>query len=81
MSNRHQELASPEQTASGKDFLNSLMADNLPKTICCAADLLRCYVGAKAFDLKDFKFTKLATTLKRLKRSIKSGIYNVVEHQ
>ncbi|GJR94024.1 hypothetical protein Tco_0266198 [Tanacetum coccineum] len=26
MSNRHQELASPEQTASGKDFLNLLMA-------------------------------------------------------
>ncbi|GJS28986.1 hypothetical protein Tco_0489606 [Tanacetum coccineum] len=33
MSNRHQELASPEQTASGKDFLNPLMADSLPKTI------------------------------------------------
>ncbi|GJZ36342.1 hypothetical protein Tco_0582533, partial [Tanacetum coccineum] len=34
MSNRHQELASPEQTASGKDFSNPLMADSLPKTIC-----------------------------------------------
>ncbi|GJS27265.1 putative reverse transcriptase domain-containing protein [Tanacetum coccineum] len=33
MSNRHQELASPKQTASGKDFSNSLMADSLPKTI------------------------------------------------
>ncbi|GJZ21388.1 hypothetical protein Tco_0558427 [Tanacetum coccineum] len=33
MSNRHQELASPEQTAPGKDFLNPLMADSLPKTI------------------------------------------------
>ncbi|GKE56979.1 hypothetical protein Tco_1496164 [Tanacetum coccineum] len=33
MSNRHQELASPEQTASGKDFSNPLMADDLPKTI------------------------------------------------
>ncbi|GKC24029.1 hypothetical protein Tco_1026179 [Tanacetum coccineum] len=33
MSNRHQELASPEQTASGKDFSNPLMADSLPKTI------------------------------------------------
>ncbi|GJR95000.1 hypothetical protein Tco_0267174 [Tanacetum coccineum] len=31
MSNRHQELASPEQTASGKDFSNPLMADSLPK--------------------------------------------------
>ncbi|GKF74837.1 hypothetical protein Tco_0224281, partial [Tanacetum coccineum] len=38
----HQELASPEQTASGKgpeqtasgkDFSNPLMADSLPKTI------------------------------------------------
>ncbi|GKE84312.1 hypothetical protein Tco_1558054 [Tanacetum coccineum] len=34
MSNRHQELASPEQTALGKDFSNPLMADSLPKTIC-----------------------------------------------
>ncbi|GJW85528.1 hypothetical protein Tco_0158673 [Tanacetum coccineum] len=33
MSNRHQELASPEQTASGKDFSNLLMANSLPKTI------------------------------------------------
>ncbi|GJZ08183.1 hypothetical protein Tco_0542466, partial [Tanacetum coccineum] len=33
MSKRHQELASPKQTASGKDFLNPLMADSLPKTI------------------------------------------------
>ncbi|GKB03690.1 putative reverse transcriptase domain-containing protein, partial [Tanacetum coccineum] len=29
----HQELASPEQTASGKDFSNPLMADSLLKTI------------------------------------------------
>ncbi|GJU56008.1 hypothetical protein Tco_1229722 [Tanacetum coccineum] len=34
MSNRYQELASPEQMASGKDFSNLLMADSLPKTIC-----------------------------------------------
>nr|GEX15375.1 uncharacterized mitochondrial protein AtMg00810-like [Tanacetum cinerariifolium] len=33
MSNRHQELASPEQTASGKDFSNPLIADSLLKTI------------------------------------------------
>ncbi|GJZ02052.1 putative ribonuclease H-like domain-containing protein [Tanacetum coccineum] len=33
MSNRHQELASPEQTASDKDFSNPLMADSLLKTI------------------------------------------------
>nr|GFA12812.1 hypothetical protein [Tanacetum cinerariifolium]GFA35071.1 hypothetical protein [Tanacetum cinerariifolium] len=33
MSNPHQELASPDQTISGKDLLNPLMADNLPKII------------------------------------------------
>ncbi|GKB77052.1 putative ribonuclease H-like domain-containing protein, partial [Tanacetum coccineum] len=33
MSNGHQELASPEQTALGKDFSNLLMPDSLPKTI------------------------------------------------
>ncbi|GKF36548.1 hypothetical protein Tco_0113306 [Tanacetum coccineum] len=33
MSNRHQELASPEQTSSGKDFSNPLMVDSFPKTI------------------------------------------------
>ncbi|GJY03349.1 hypothetical protein Tco_0369289 [Tanacetum coccineum] len=38
MSNKHQELASPKQTASGKDFSNPLMADSLPKTICCQRD-------------------------------------------
>ncbi|GJZ48379.1 hypothetical protein Tco_0602211, partial [Tanacetum coccineum] len=30
---RHQELASPEQTASGKDFSNPLIVDSLLKTI------------------------------------------------
>ncbi|GJT34681.1 hypothetical protein Tco_0925100 [Tanacetum coccineum] len=33
MSNRHQALASPEQTVSGKDFSNSLIVDSLLKTI------------------------------------------------
>ncbi|GJT49111.1 hypothetical protein Tco_0975268 [Tanacetum coccineum] len=33
MSNRHQELASPEQTVSGKDFSNPLIVDSLLKTI------------------------------------------------
>ncbi|GJZ82287.1 hypothetical protein Tco_0647460 [Tanacetum coccineum] len=33
MSNKHQEPASPEQSASDKDFSNSLMVDSLPKTI------------------------------------------------
>ncbi|GKD26889.1 hypothetical protein Tco_1233103, partial [Tanacetum coccineum] len=31
ISNRHQDLASPEQTAPGKDLSNPLMADSLPK--------------------------------------------------
>nr|GEW92279.1 hypothetical protein [Tanacetum cinerariifolium] len=33
MSNLHQELASPDQTVSGKDSSNPLMADNLPKVV------------------------------------------------
>ncbi|GJU37595.1 hypothetical protein Tco_1185949 [Tanacetum coccineum] len=33
MSNRHQELTSPEQTATGKDFSNPLIVDSLLKTI------------------------------------------------
>ncbi|GJW92887.1 hypothetical protein Tco_0172559 [Tanacetum coccineum] len=33
----HQELASPEQTAFGKDFSNLLMANSLPKTIWFSA--------------------------------------------
>ncbi|GJS80447.1 hypothetical protein Tco_0730328 [Tanacetum coccineum] len=33
MSNRHQELTSPEQTAIGKDFSNPLIVDSLLKTI------------------------------------------------
>ncbi|GJQ89216.1 hypothetical protein Tco_0000355 [Tanacetum coccineum] len=33
MSNRHQELTSPEQTATGKDFPNPLVVDSLLKTI------------------------------------------------
>ncbi|GJT86831.1 hypothetical protein Tco_1068548 [Tanacetum coccineum] len=41
MSNRHQELASPEQTASGKDFSNPLMADSLPKTIWKLREMLQ----------------------------------------
>nr|GEV19937.1 hypothetical protein [Tanacetum cinerariifolium] len=32
-SNPHQELASPDQTVSGKDSSNPLMADNLPKIV------------------------------------------------
>ncbi|GKF77792.1 hypothetical protein Tco_0230262, partial [Tanacetum coccineum] len=40
MSNRHQDLASPEQTASGKDFSNPLMVDSLLKTIWLSMHLV-----------------------------------------
>ncbi|GKD00562.1 uncharacterized mitochondrial protein-like protein [Tanacetum coccineum] len=36
---RHQELTSPEQTATGKDFLNPLIVDSLLKTICFNAPM------------------------------------------
>ncbi|GKC10007.1 hypothetical protein Tco_1001617 [Tanacetum coccineum] len=36
MSNRHQELTSPELTASGKDLSNPLIVDSLLKTIWTA---------------------------------------------
>ncbi|GJT16985.1 hypothetical protein Tco_0875691 [Tanacetum coccineum] len=68
MSNRHQELASPEQTASGKDFSNPLIADSLLKAICigysrandycCVARLLRC-CNEK---LKNFKISKSSSS-------------------
>ncbi|GJQ89840.1 hypothetical protein Tco_0000979 [Tanacetum coccineum] len=74
MSNRHQELASPEQTASGKDFSNPLIADSLLKTIwfsthhasqangyCCVASLLRC-CNEK---LKNFKISKSSSSSKK----------------
>ncbi|GJV20232.1 hypothetical protein Tco_1369252 [Tanacetum coccineum] len=74
MSNRHQELASPEQMASGKDFSNPLIADTLLKTIwfsthhasqangyCCVASLLRC-CNEK---LKNFKISKSSSSSKK----------------
>ncbi|GKF41130.1 hypothetical protein Tco_0124472, partial [Tanacetum coccineum] len=38
MSNRHQELTSPKQTAIGKDFSNPLIVDSLLKTIWSSMD-------------------------------------------
>ncbi|GJU16063.1 putative ribonuclease H-like domain-containing protein, partial [Tanacetum coccineum] len=58
MSNKHQELASPEQTASGKDFSNPLIADSLLKTIWFLT----------------YHASQLATTLNKLERSIQIGI-------
>ncbi|GJR60612.1 hypothetical protein Tco_1502774 [Tanacetum coccineum] len=40
MSNRHQELSSPEQTATGKDFSNPLIVDSLLKTIWLSMHLV-----------------------------------------
>ncbi|GJX11495.1 hypothetical protein Tco_0201354 [Tanacetum coccineum] len=65
MSNRHQELARLEQTASDKDFSNLLMADSLPKPIWFSTH------HASHLDL-----SILTTTLNRLERSIQTGINN-----
>ncbi|GKD68665.1 putative ribonuclease H-like domain-containing protein, partial [Tanacetum coccineum] len=87
MSNRHQELASPEQTTSGKDFLNPLMADSLPKTIWFSTHHAL-QLEAKEFQdykvtkelkfikekIKDLDLSRLATTLNRLERSIQTRI-------
>ncbi|GKE77353.1 hypothetical protein Tco_1543473 [Tanacetum coccineum] len=61
LSLRHQVLASPEQTAFGKDFSNPLIADSLLKTICCVARLLRC-CNEK---LKNFKISKSSSSSKK----------------
>ncbi|GJR48423.1 putative ribonuclease H-like domain-containing protein [Tanacetum coccineum] len=55
MFNRHQKLASPEQTASGKDFSNSANG------YCCVARLLRC-CNEK---LKNFKISKSSSSSKK----------------
>ncbi|GJR03991.1 hypothetical protein Tco_0526975 [Tanacetum coccineum] len=66
MSNRHQELASPEQTAPGKDFSNPLMADTLaiPEQTATGKEISNPFM-AVSLDL-----SRLATTLNRLERSI-----------
>ncbi|GKC88043.1 hypothetical protein Tco_1148692 [Tanacetum coccineum] len=63
MSNRHQKLASPEKTASGKDFSNPLMADSLPKTIWFSTH----------------HASQLTTTINRLERYIQTGINSLKE--
>ncbi|GJS49868.1 hypothetical protein Tco_0599989 [Tanacetum coccineum] len=49
MSNRHQELTSPEQTATGKDFSNPLIVDSLLKTIWLSCSM---FSNAKMARLK-----------------------------
>ncbi|GJZ71192.1 hypothetical protein Tco_0635043 [Tanacetum coccineum] len=67
MSNRHQELASPEQTASGKDFSNPLMADSLPKTIWFSTH------HASQLEAKEFQDYKVTKELKFIKEKIKEN--------
>ncbi|GKA95214.1 hypothetical protein Tco_0817252 [Tanacetum coccineum] len=55
----HQELASPEQMASGKDFSNLLMADSLLKTIWFSTHHALQENGTDGdqdWELKNFKF-------------------------
>ncbi|GJS34696.1 hypothetical protein Tco_0533078 [Tanacetum coccineum] len=61
---KHQELASPDQTASGKDFSNPLMDDSLPKTICC-------YKDDKDWKLMNVKYYKVTKEFKFIKEQIK----------
>ncbi|GJW53773.1 putative ribonuclease H-like domain-containing protein [Tanacetum coccineum] len=65
MSNRHQELANPEQTTSGKDFSNPLMADSLPKTIWFSTH------HASQLEAKEFQDYKVTKELKFIKEKIK----------
>nr|GEV79491.1 hypothetical protein [Tanacetum cinerariifolium] len=47
MSNPHKELASPDQTVSGKDSSNPLMADNLPKIVWYSTTLMKSWLVQK----------------------------------
>ncbi|GJT08574.1 hypothetical protein Tco_0843036 [Tanacetum coccineum] len=62
----HQELASPEQTASGKDFSNPLMADSLPKTIWFAQNSLvfnaPCYCNKDGYSRVSTASTSVSTS-------------------
>ncbi|GJW10351.1 putative ribonuclease H-like domain-containing protein [Tanacetum coccineum] len=65
MSNRHQELASPEQTASGKDFLNPLIVDSLLKTIW--------FINAPCFCNETLAIPGKTTTGKELSNPLMAG--------
>nr|GEX57464.1 hypothetical protein [Tanacetum cinerariifolium] len=56
MSNPHQELTSPDQTVSGKDSSNLLMADNLPKIVWH-------FITAVSYKLMMFCLTKVVVHL------------------
>ncbi|GKD61798.1 hypothetical protein Tco_1299307 [Tanacetum coccineum] len=76
MSNRHQELASPEQTASSKDFSNPLMVDTLaiPEQTATGKEISNPFMVDISLDL-----SRLATTLNRLERSYQTGIYRLLD--
>ncbi|GJY10744.1 hypothetical protein Tco_0378929 [Tanacetum coccineum] len=81
------ELASPKQTALGKDFSNPLMVDSLPKTIWLSMHhviamkhwlfqskrllLLRCCKDDKDWKLMNVKYYKVTKELKFIKEHIK----------
>ncbi|GJX96005.1 hypothetical protein Tco_0351803 [Tanacetum coccineum] len=85
-------LASPKQTALGKDFSNPLMADSLPKTIWLSMHHVvamkhwlfqsKRLLVFKKLKLKKHEvsldLSKLATTLNRLERFYQTGIYKGV---
>ncbi|GJY73781.1 hypothetical protein Tco_0478212 [Tanacetum coccineum] len=86
MSNRHQELASPEQTAPelaspkqtalGKDISNPLIVDSLLKTIWLSMHhviaMKHWLFQSKRLLTKSLDLSRLATTLNKLERSIHS---------
>ncbi|GJU24283.1 hypothetical protein Tco_1162904 [Tanacetum coccineum] len=65
MSNRHQELASPEQTVSGKDFSNPLIVDSLLKTIW--------FINAPCFCNEALAIPGKTTTGKELSNPLMAG--------
>ncbi|GJT06800.1 hypothetical protein Tco_0841262 [Tanacetum coccineum] len=65
MSNRHQELASPEQTISGKDFSNPLIVDSLLKTIW--------FINAPCFCNEAFPIPGQTATGKELSNPLMAG--------
>ncbi|GKA03702.1 putative ribonuclease H-like domain-containing protein [Tanacetum coccineum] len=62
---RHQELASPEQMTSGKDFLNPLIVDSLPKTIW--------FINAPCFCNESLAIPGQTTTSKELSNMLMAG--------
>ncbi|GKC92586.1 hypothetical protein Tco_1158028 [Tanacetum coccineum] len=65
MSNRHQKLASHEQTVSGKDFSNPLIVDSLLKTIW--------FINAPCFCNEALAIPRQTTTGKELSNPLMAG--------